>query len=811
MISTGMHHDRPGPPYYIRPIYNLPDAHQRPGLHFSIIEGIDGFLASFFSIRLHRDALAPSAAESVCVAWGLPSYESLGCAVSLFFGDQGVMPHAVACAASHRACGVFIVPADAADMTAMPTIDSPAGSMPWLVLLRTQRVFQLTIPDAAFTPAPITPMVALLAHFGTRNVSFKKRNRPERALLTMQLPVYRLPPDRHRLRPTPRLPHRISPLAAARCPTVHDDVAPASDPFSVVSPSPDPIIRPLPSPWKLAAFRAMTSDYPFPAARDIGLRVMEGTLDPFQGDRTKAVDLRAPQHSQLVTRLLREKMLADAARGFVAGPLTAVPFTNARICNLFGVPKHRYIESEELRVVHHLSEASAHQRHKGTAPGSINALSFNPHWIAIYFSVRWLCDTLAHFGHGVRMAWRDVPKAFKRNPTHAELLFLFVSQLRLDDTTVEYYVELCNVFGWVPSEWGWQAVSALIDWWLDRAGVTHMFNFVDNYWHIHPPGSDWRSRDAQADAEFARMGLDTHEEGSGTLCPAAMGWELDLDARDHPRGWRMIMTCPMDKWAFYCPRFSAWAMATHHSLDDLASAAGITAWLVAGLPMGLAYLPAIYAARTRAERSELSSTHPGRLHLISSQAREGLQFFDRLLRDWDRTCPIISHFGPQAAAQRFGWVDAATLKSHGCGGILWDPATRILLGFTHVWDEHERGLAECEQRESTGVLECIGIEIWLRVFAELCTALRTRLSTDNESAMLAWQNCYSPTPHMLSAIRTSRLAAGRHHVILDVTQVKGSVFNKIADALSHLCVADARRHARAAFGADVKLVLLSRE
>lgn len=563
----------------------------------------------------------------------------------------------------------------------------------------------------------------------------------------------------------------------------------------------------------MTAFRSHTEDFPFPLTRTIALQVMSGTLDPFRGDRTHGVDLAAPRHKPLLARALREKMMADVAAGFTAGPYDQPPYPNARVCNLFSVPKHKYVESDAIRIVHHLSEAASPRQaprtrgRQGIAPGSINSLCSNPHWMTAYFSPRILCDVLAHHGHGVTMAWRDVPKAFKRNPSAMELLFLHVSQLRTEDDALEYYVELCNTFGWVPSEWGWQAVTALIAWWLERADIDNVFNYVDNYWQIQPPGTDAAAAEARFDSALSEMGLVMHEQGSGTRCPSAMGWELNLDLHDHPSGWKMVMICPLEKFTFYREQFQVWCKQERLSVDELATIAGTMMWLATGLPAGAAYVGPLVAARTRAEHTEaVNPLVRVRPSLVRAPEREGLTFFARLLRDWDRIAPIVGQFGPTAGAECEGWVDAATTRGHGCGGIFWQKSARKLLALSHVWTEGERQLAMCDKRESTGVLEAIAIARWMTVFGARCSASRTLLRTDNEACMLAFQRAFSDSQPMLHALRTTRLIAGRYHIALRIVQVKGVVFNRIADLLSHRCFAEARSLALEVFGAELVLL-----
>jgi hypothetical protein len=191
----------PGPPYSAGdpldlPLYCLQPPGPRTTLHYSIVEQIDGVLHSIFGIRLERDVLAPDDTTSFCTTRGLASYECLGEAPALYFTNPADMPLAVAVAASHRACGIFIVPAEL-DLHTMRTIrDSKStGRYPWLVFLKMRMMYQFNVPADAFHPPAGTPMVALLSHFGGRNARFKRKTRPERHLASLDLHTYCTPPD----------------------------------------------------------------------------------------------------------------------------------------------------------------------------------------------------------------------------------------------------------------------------------------------------------------------------------------------------------------------------------------------------------------------------------------------------------------------------------------------------------------------------------------------------------------------------------------------------------------------------------------
>ena len=265
------------------------------------------------------------------------------------------------------------------------------------------------------------------------------------------------------------------------------------------------------------------------------------------------------------------------------------------------------------------------------------------------------------------------------------------------------------------------------------------------------------------------MGLRVHEDGVGTFVPAAMGWSLDLDYRPAPGKppcpWTMVMICCDDKLQYYRQRFTDWAECDRLSRRDLDSAAGTALFLSAAFPAGAAYVAALYAASTSSIRT--------RRMPVSRQVQDSLNFFAIMLADWDGVGPILASFGPSAGAEVEGWVDAATVDGHGCGGVCYVPSTHTLLGFFHPWSEKERMTSMAVDRESTTVLECFAITVWLRTFgAAHCSNRRTLLRTDSESAMQAHSKASSSRECIADSMFEARLLAGMNFITLRVRQVR---------------------------------------
>jgi len=115
-------------------------------------------------------------------------------------------------------------------------------------------------------------------------------------------------------------------------------------------------------------------------------------------------------------------------------------------------------------------------------------------------------------------------------------------------------------------------------------------------------------------------------------------------------------------------------------------------------------------------------------------------------------------------------------------------------------------LAQCELRESTGVLEALAILAWLKLFGPRCELRRTLLRTDKEAVMLAVAKAFSDSDALLTTLRDICAAVGQHHMRLRVRQVNGKAFNAIADHLSHQRIEEAACLARQMFGVKLRVL-----
>jgi hypothetical protein len=760
----------------------------RPRLDFSIVSQLDGLLFAMLGIRLERDVAARTAADSHCPFYGLQSFESCGSFVGLYTDHTCFMPAAVRTAAGHHACGMFIVPAYEVYADSIVTVDKVLGPLPWQQALARSAELTFPLPPDAFIPGPCvtsSPMVAVFASFHYTG-RFKSKRRKEKSINLIVVPELRRPPS---IGVIPVLVHRVSPLADALGPTAQADVAAAS----TTALGPFPVITARPPTWDLDVLRRWSSGYPDPRVVELALAAAGEGCDPFVGDISKPVGdhglLAARRLSPEDTLLCRQRIIAEVANHRAAGPFSTEPFRSCRPCPSFSVPKKPHDPTNfDVRLINNFSSGGL---------TSVNELCWSPRFLAYHTSAAHIRDRIAFCGPRARVWAADIPSCFRRQRIPRRLWPLFVYIMNTPGFGLEYFVDLCNPFGWTPSEWGWQAILAILLWRARALQLDDLLAYVDNFWLFSPPTDDHDARCTAIESIFADANVDLHDRFHTPVFPA-LGWVWDIP--------NMLMVCPADKNSSVLRSFAEWTAvldspAPQFTLKALESMVGILQWLSAAFALGQADLSSIVMLKTKAKalykstRGKTSSVH------VSDNAAYALRFWHEHFLTWDCTCPITSGFNPTVSYQILGRVDAST--DWGCGGILYDGAS--LYYFLHAWTTAERVAAQAEARASTGHLEMLGACYWLHVFQGLTYGKRVQLELDSACAVAVLERGYSSNERMLAPLKIARVLCVRQHITLRTRHIYGLLFNKVADALSHENLPEARRHALNDFGLQLQL------
>jgi hypothetical protein len=781
-----------------------------PRLHLSFVAQMDGLIYSLFGVRVERDVFAPSLALSFCQVWGAPDWVSWSSFVGLFYAAPEAVESVVATAMSHQACGLFIVPVWPSHGREIVPASKVLKGGTWFSCLREHALLEFAISGPVCTGGEV-PAYGLRGFFSAFNYAgrFKSKRRQERLLVVSGLPF---PADDggSMLGVCPFVPTRISPLVSTDMllPAVLDtcDGTPPLPISTLLSPLPPP-----PAYWKVPIFEQWASKFPCKRIAQLAVQAVSGGMDiVFAGDQSKAV--MRPNSTSIHGKesVIRESLVVEVAEGRVAGPFASCPFPSVecpmqpRSVPLSATKKKKHDPTDDrIRVVCDFSAGG---------PGSVNELFWRPKFISFHCRARHIRDVLAAAQSGsgrwrkVRAWGGDIPCCFRHQRNRSDLLPLFVYHLSTVEFGKEFWVDLANPFGWRASEWGWQAVLAVINWELWSRGFTDVLTYVDNFFLVSPEGGMSIARECELIRVLGLVGISLHEIQDDGGAFNGLGWDW---VRSQAGCWFMV--CPADKKVIMCGYLSSWAdvNVSSLSLTDCRKAVGLLEWISDGFPVGKPDVSPLVGMRTAGEAmlARRPSLSPVAVMVpFTPHAKEAVSFWALMFGRWDGRCQVIENFGPHVSWQCLAQVDAST--DWGCGGFVLSPAG--LVGFAHEWTADERSLAFVNVRESTGLLELMAAEWLFVLLGQRCEGFRLELDMDNRESARSLQSGFSPKPLLLSPIRNIWKFCVDSRVVLRVRHVLGVPFNQIADALSHnrtdqaLCLAKERFGVEMVLSADTR-------
>lgn len=755
----------------------------RPVLPFSVVAQMDALVFSLLGVRLERDVLASPGDASFFRFGGWKRWESLSSFCGFYMGALEAMPRVVALMISHLACGLVVVP--------------PLGSapLPQLVLPKGRRCTWVEWLDGCDTKllefGLPGGMRAIFVSAGS-SWKFKKKRRSEKLFKVEVVDLLDAQPNPV-VGVTPVSLTRSSPEPALGTPLPSQDTCPDDGPLSEL-----PDVRPPDPPhkWDVPLFRSWSLDFPDPVVRRIAVESVGRGLDPgFVGVADKSVV--RPNSKTIVGREeeLRDELMDECNAGRIAGPYARPPFRFCRTTPLKMIKKKKHDPSSDLMRI--ISNFSSGRSFAGEDSAAINDLCFSPCLIGLHLRPYHIRDQIAWKGPGVTGWAADVPKCFRRQRNLRRLLHLFVYHLETTTHGLEWFIELCNPFGWKPSEYSWQCILAVLMWYFRKNGILELLAYVDNFFRFFGPGEEPGWEVEFIESSLFSVGLDLHEVQSGTSIKG-LGWRWDLR--------EMRMECLPDKFAVFSDLLREWSSRSplRMSLPEVRAAVGFMVWLSAAFHAGVAGVAALVGTRTRlddvARRKKLSAEAVSQV--LTGEAAETLLFWSEFFPKWDGSCPIFLGFTPVSTWEVLGQCDAST--EWGCGGVLYD-GEQTLLGFAREWTEDERRRAFVSDRESTGVLELLGAAEWMSKFGSFCEGKRVQLEMDNVSAVHALVKLFSPKPEMMVSVRRVRALMVSLNACVRVLHVRAR-FNALADLLSHNRLGDARCLAEEWFGVELQLL-----
>ena len=755
---------------------------RRPSLPFSIVAQMDSLVYSLLGVRLERDVLCPRGEQSFFEFTGLAPRESLSSFCGFYMTALEGMPDVVAAILSHLACGLVVVP-PITDAPLTVLSKSKGRSKTWLEWLSDDdtKLLEFLLPRGCR---------AFFVSAGSA-WKFKSKRRIEKMFTLHDVPLLSFrSPCKIGVLPVPLT--RSSPMASEMSPSPSSDVSPDGGPLTDL---PD-VNPPLPPHnWEVDLFHQWSSDFPDPLVRQIADQSVSEGLDPgFVGQMSKSVVRPNSRTIEGREMTLRAELMEECGSGRMAGPYSRPPFKFCRTIPLSMVKKKKYDPlSDLMRIISNFSSGRAYD--DGPSP-AVNDLCFSPHLIGFHLRPFHLRDLICSKGPGVTVWAADIPKCFRSQKNLKRLLPLFVYLLETKSFGLEWFIDLCNPFGWTPSEYGWQCILAVLLWRLLKDGVIDLWAFVDNFFRLFGVGEDKAKEVALITTRLESVGVKLHEIQEGVVFKG-LGWIWDLEG--------MHMKCAPDKFEAFSGLLAEWAGRSplKMSLPEVRTAVGLMVWVSAAFQIGAAGVAALVSQRTVLEgvasrkrlRAEQVST------VLSQEAAETLLFWASHFPLWDGLYPISMGFTPVSSWEVLGQCDAST--EWGCGGLLFDG--QRLLGFRHEWTPEERARAFVVKRESTGVLELIGARRWMDLFAPHCRGKRIQLEMDNVSAVRALVRLFSPRPEMMESVRRVRQSLFDLRAPIRVVHVLGR-FIAVADLLSHNRLEEARCRAMTDFGVDLHLV-----
>lgn len=798
------------------PKYDLPAGHRSYNLKPGYIWQIDALAHCVCGVRPELDIFARSGmAFTRNYEWKL--YDDLASFNCLLMHDFNVMPEVVAAAASHKGLAFFIVPVRPGKAPLIfkkgKTLAKNKPPEPWFDFLLKRKILTFDIPASAFTGLDGKPLaisggvMAVLAQFGSGGQGgvAMRAKRKERHFKLTETPGW---PSGHRLEPIPQMWPISSPLADMRksvggVDTAADDneiVALAHERAKVQLPPP------VPTSWPVEFVRSQTLDYPCPVIRAQALMVMDMSLQPFLGKLGISVDqpdCKLPEAEKLA---LRDIMVKDVSKTFAAGPYPIVPFDWVRVLPFRGAKKNKYDPAcNEVRLVSNVS-ASGH----GAA--SINDLSANPQVMRVHVVGAFLRDMCVWLGPRVSVSLRDIKSCFRGNRNNPLLNPLFVYRVITEKFGVEFFIELCNCFGWRASEWGWSCCLALIEFLCFKAGVRHQYAWVDNFWQFHTSEGDAAAKEARlAEDVFAKINRPLHEQETAVRRFKAQGLIFDLD---HPRFGGQVAICPDDKYVAFVGYMEAWSDAASLSVKDLEVAGGVLIWASTVFPMLAVYVGPILRLKTagKAICKKLKKSTEDTMMSLDDPMHECFRTCRDCFKSWDKVCPLVMGFGPCAGPQVRGWVDACTGSDDGsipaaAGGVFIDLEAEVpqLLGFCHTFSSDEMDASKRKHRVSANYLELLGIKIWWETFGHHCDARRVLLATDSRVSYEVLRSGFSECGKLQVLVREIRSCVATRFVTKRIRPVVGEFFNQVADLLSRGELCAAKRLAMHLFGLELRV------
>lgn len=514
--------------------------------------------------------------------------------------------------------------------------------------------------------------------------------------------------------------------------------------------------------------------------RETGLFVAAGVRDGFpsffQGDRSIHVDLPNMPSAALAQGELRENALKERVKGRYLGPFRSNPFPNwwcphqPRNAPAGAVPKNRSTPLDGIkRPVANFS---------ALAEWSVNSLDGEPGVQVLWMTFERVLAAVADCGRNTIIVAADVKSAYRLNRNQLQDLHLHVHKLDSPNHGQEFFVDLCNPFGFKNSYWNWESLAGVVKWRLLRGGLRSVCNFVDNFFLLVPPCGDGSPDTAGAlltQKKFLQtmeaLGLPMHEHQVGTSGITCLGWIIDTT--------EWTFRCPPPRLQLVTNLLQRWAAKSTCSLKELRSITGLFYFISAGFSAGRADLAHFFKLKAKGEATarRLKKSPASVFLKLSPQVAASLEFWHSFFPSWDGAALIQASPSPLSSWDSIWRSDGST--SWGMGAT----NSRRCEYISSPWTPAEMAASARKERESAPFLETLAALITVQTWAPGARGRLVLFELDCLPAQQALSAGYSAAPGMPQLLRALRLVLIAHSCTVIFRHIPRDL-NTVADAFS---------------------------
>ena len=365
-------------------------------------------------------------------------------------------------------------------------------------------------------------------------------------------------------------------------------------------------------------------------------------------------------------------------------------------------------------------------------------------------------DLVKQFGTGCLLSKVDIKSAFRLLPVKpCEWRLLGMHWMG------EYFVDCHLPFGCRSSPFIFSVFSDLIAWILTHiAKVENHTHYLDDYClvEINDPGKAKEALNRLIDIfNFLEVPIAWDKLVTPTTVLIYLGIEIDTD--------NMRIRLPDDKLADLKETLPKWRYRKKCKKVELLSLIGTLSFATKVIRPGRTFLRRLI---------DLSTTVTELHHHIdfTAEARKDIEWWMMFLVPWNGSSLILDRFSTRNAALKL-FTDASDFGYGVYHANRWT---------AQPWPEN---IKNALYEFNIDVREMLAIHIAIYMYAKEFTGKKIIIFSDNKPIVDAWEKGTTPSPHIMTLIRTTLMTAAINEFTLSLQHIPG-VVNKEADLLSRL-------------------------